>query len=194
MSDSQGLLSVIPKAFHQPSALPHSRTLRSEVRPSATMYRELFEEILGGREVEIADRDLEPLWFIDHSRPLRWLRENPGSYLGLCVALATNLLSGNHEIGTLLVIHDPKFWRLFESALRPNWEVGNLIRCSTRPGIHTGPKRGLAGLITSTEGWTSEGLLVLIEGLARLKQLFPERVCLLSLEIRRLAPAAAELL
>ncbi|HWD09354.1 MAG TPA: helix-turn-helix transcriptional regulator [Actinomycetota bacterium] len=194
VSDSQGLLSVIPRAFHQPSALPHSRTLRAEVRPSATMYRELFEEIFGGREVELADRDLEPLWFIDHSRPLRWLREHPGSYVGLCVALATNLLSGNYEIGTLLVVHDPKFWRLFESTLRPNWEVGNLIQCSTRPGIHTGPKRGLAGLIRSTEGWTSEGLLVLIEGLARLRQLFPERVCLPSLEIRRLAPVAAELL
>ena len=110
------------------------------------------------------------------------------------MALGTNLLSGNYEVGTLLVIHDPKFWWLFESTLRPNWEVGNLIRCSTRPNVRAGSTRGLAGLLQSTDDWTSEGLLVLIEGLARLKQLFPEQVCLPALSIRRIAPVESDLL
>jgi transcriptional regulator with XRE-family HTH domain len=194
VSDSQGLLSVIPRAFHQPSVLPHSRALASEVPPSATLYRELFEEVLGGREVEVDDRDLEPMWFVDESKPLRWLRERPDSYQALCVGLGVNLFSGNYEIGTLLVIHDPKFWRAFEQAFRPNWEVANLIRCSTLPGPNASPRRGLSGLIRAADVWTSEGLMVLVEGLAYLKRHFPERVCLPAIRARRLAPTPAELL
>jgi transcriptional regulator with XRE-family HTH domain len=194
VSDSQGLLSVIPRAFHQPSVLPHSMALASEVPPSATLYRELFEEVLGGREVEVDDRDLEPMWFVDESKPLRWLRERPDSYRALCVGLGINLFSGNYEIGTLLVIHDPKFWRAFEQAFRPNWEVANLIRCSTLPAPGASPRRGLSGLIQAADVWTSEGLMVLLEGLAYLKRHFPERVCLPAIRARRLAPAPAELL
>ncbi len=166
VSDSPGLLSVIPTAFHQPSVLPHFRAMASDVAPSATMYRELFEEVLGGREVELADQDLESMWFVEESKPLRWLRERPDSYLAHCVGLGINLLSGNYEIGTMLVIHDPRFWRAFERVLRPNWEVANLIRCSTRPGAGAHPRRGLSGLIRATDQWTSEALMVLVEGLA----------------------------
>jgi hypothetical protein len=194
VSDSQGLLSVIPRAFHQPSVLPHSRALASEVPPSATLYRELFEEVLGGREVEVDDRDLQPMWFVDESKPLRWLRERPDSYQALCVGLGINLFSGNYEIGTLLVIHDPKFWRAFEQCLRPNWEVANLIRCSTRPGPSASPRRGLSGLIQGAEVWTSEGLMVLLEGLAYLNQHWPERVSLPAIRACRVAPTPAELL
>jgi hypothetical protein len=194
VSDSQGLLSVIPRAFHQPSVLPHSRALASEVAPSATLYRELFEEVLGGREVEVDDRDLQPMWFVDESKPLRWLRERPDSYQALCVGLGINLFSGNYEIGTLLVIHDPKFWRAFEQCLRPNWEVANLIRCSTRPGPSASPRRGLSGLIQGAEVWTSEGLMVLLEGLAYLNQHWPERVSLPAIRACRVAPTPAELL
>jgi transcriptional regulator with XRE-family HTH domain len=194
VSDSPGLLSVIPKAFHQPSVLPHSQALASEVAPSATMYRELFEEVLGGREVELADRDLRPMWFVDKSKPLRWLRERPDSYQALCVGLGINLLSGNYEIGTLLVIHDPKFWRAFEQVLRPNWEVAHLIRCSTLPAPSASPQRGLSGLIRASDEWTSEGLMVLVEGLAYLKRQFPERVSLPAIRVRRLTPAPSDLL
>ena len=194
VSDSPGLLSVIPKAFHQPSVLPHSQALASEVAPSATIYRELFEEVLGGREVELADRDLQPMWFVDQSKPLRWLRERPDSYEALCVGLGINLLSGNYEIGTLLVIHDPKFWCAFEQVLRPNWEVANLIRCSTMPAASASPRRGLSGLIRATDEWTSEGLMVLVEGLAYLQRQFPERVSLPAIRARRLAPVPADLL
>ncbi|MEA2587699.1 MAG: hypothetical protein QOH66_626 [Actinomycetota bacterium] len=194
VSDSPGLLSVIPKAFHQPSVLPHSQALASEVAPSATLYRELFEEVLGGREVELADRDLQPMWFVEKSKPLRWLQERPDSYQALCVGVGINLLSGNYEIGTLLVIHDPRFWRAFEQVLRPNWEVANLIRCSTLPAPSASPQRGLSGLIRATDQWTSEGLMVLVEGLAYLKRQFPERVSLPAIRVRRLAPVPAELL
>jgi hypothetical protein len=72
--------------------------------------------------------------FVDESKPLRWLRERPEAYQSLCVGLGINLLSGNYEIGTLLVIHDPKFWHVFQQVLRPNWDVANLIRCSTFQG------------------------------------------------------------
>jgi len=134
------------------------------------------------------------MWFVDESKPLRWLRERPDSYQALCVGLGINLFSGNYEIGTLLVIHDPKFWRAFEQAFRPNWEVANLIRCPTLPGPSASPRRGLSGLIQAPDVWTSEGLMVLLEGLAYLKRHFPERVCLPALRARRLAPAPAELL
>jgi len=158
------------------------------------MYRELFEEVLGGREVELAGRDLQPMWFVDKSKPLRWLQERPDSYQALCVGVGINLLSGNYEIGTLLVIHDPKFWRAFEQVLRPNWEVANLIRCSTLPAPSASPQRGLSGLIRATDQWTSEGLMILVEGLASLKRQFPERVFLPAIRARRLAPVPAELL
>jgi transcriptional regulator with XRE-family HTH domain len=71
VSDAPGLLSVIPKAFHGPSVLPHEQGRRAEAAASATLYRELFEELLGGREAEIGERDLTPFWYVQKSRPLR---------------------------------------------------------------------------------------------------------------------------
>jgi hypothetical protein len=42
------------------------------------------------------------------------------------VGLGFNLLSGNYEVGTMLVIHDPRFWEAFGDQLRPNWEDDHL--------------------------------------------------------------------
>lgn len=38
MSDAHGLLSVIPKAFHQPVGFPHDLALQKEVGVSSTLY------------------------------------------------------------------------------------------------------------------------------------------------------------
>jgi hypothetical protein len=168
------------------AAVPPQPPVASHARRVLTAYYSDESLTLGG----LAPFDVEI-----NGRPLRLALATRPHWIDLSIPLGLVGASSPQERCTLTSAPgSPIDARPFRTPALSNWEVGNLIRCSTRPGIHTGPKRGLAALITSTEGWTSEGLLVLIEGLARLKQLFPERVCLPSLEIRRLAPAAAELL
>jgi hypothetical protein len=69
VSDALGLLSVNPKALHQPIGFPHDAVLAREVAVSSTLYRELLEEVLGGREVELAGTQLEPDWYVRASKP-----------------------------------------------------------------------------------------------------------------------------
>jgi hypothetical protein len=190
VSDAHGLLSVIPKAFHQPIGFPHDAMLVREVGVSSTLYREIFEEVLGGREVELAGTQLEPDWYVRASKPLRWLRSRPDSYGASCVGLGFNLLSGNYEVGTMLVIHDPRFWEAFGGQLRPNWEADHLMPVTTRRAVGAEEVEA-ADLLERPEvleRWTGEGLFVFVEGLARLKAMYPERTSLPRLKLGRLIP------
>jgi hypothetical protein len=154
-----GRLSVIPKAFHQPLTEPNETAL------SATIERELEEELLGRQDLEQlaaqTSRRAAPRHRLTISEPMRWMHDHPDCYQLSCTAFGINMLTGNYEFAALAVIDDPAWWNSYGHLIEANWEA-NRLRCySSRD------RDGLAELITDPN-WSNEGLFAFIEGLRRL--------------------------
>ena len=172
VAEAQGMLCVIPRAFHQPMVDSHA-----EINPSFTAYRELYEELFSGEEVEKDVRRLKADWFFQECEPLRWFRDYKGAYNLECTSFGVSLVSGNYEFGILLAVRDEDFWRQYGHWLVTNWEVsevGGLLVSSSDP-------QQLANLIQMPE-WDGAGLFSFVEGLKRLKMLEPKRVNLPNME------------
>jgi hypothetical protein len=165
VADGQGMLTVVPRAFHQPS-----RSLYAEIRPSFSAYREIFEELFGGEETEAPVRRVRYDWFFSEE-PMSWFRANPGSYELTYTCFGLDLVSGNYQFGFLMVIHDETFWDVYGQRMIENWEAepygpdpistkntAELERCVQDPT------------------WTGEGLLTFVQGIRRLAERDPERV------------------
>lgn len=171
VSDSRGLLSPIPRAFHQPMV-----NAKSELKLPSTVYRELYEELFGGVEAEEDVRRLKPDWWLNDSEVIQWLFKHKGAYTFECICFGLDLLSGNYHFGILLVIKDEAFWNKFGSQLITNWEVaeggGELI--STKD-------YNLVKEYTRRVDWT-EDIFVFIESLKRLVLTEPRRMNIPTLE------------
>ena len=75
--NAAGRLAVIPKAFHQPLV-----DFSDDAQLSATLERELDEELFGREEVDLTGglpRQAEPLHLSRLSAPMRWLIERAGT-------------------------------------------------------------------------------------------------------------------
>ncbi|MGC8628186.1 MAG: transcriptional regulator [Acidimicrobiales bacterium] len=172
--NAAGRLAVVPKAFHQPL------TEEDETRISATVNRELEEELLGRLELDQispeARRRLLPGHASALSEPMRSLFEQPGTYQLFCTAFGINLLSGNYEVACLALIEDPAWGASYSQALQANWEVGG-TRCYS--SLDTD---GLFGVISDPR-WSDEGLFAFIEGLRLLAKHAPDKVKLPSIEV-----------
>ena len=160
-----GKLAVIPKAFHQPISEPDD-----EADLVATLERELEEELLGRRDLELlapdSRRRADPLHELHRSEPMAWLAERQGSggYHAECTAFGINLVTGNYEFACLIVISDEDWWRQFGHLVEANWEASRVHRYSSRD------TDGLATLAADPR-WSNEGLFAFLEGLRRLAQL-----------------------
>lgn len=172
--NATGRLAVVPKAFHQPLA-------GDDHALSATLERELEEELFGREELDQLSTDARRLLAPGHasmtSAPMRWLREHPEAYLLCCTAVGINMVSGNYEVACLIVIDDPSWWDRYGGVLRANWEVGRIHRFSSCDAD------GLAGLLADRR-WSDEGLFAFIEGLRLLAEHAPARVRLPRMEVR----------
>jgi transcriptional regulator with XRE-family HTH domain len=168
-----GRLAVIPKGFHQ-----HMRDAREEVCLSATVYRELEEELFGRRDFDEATGRSQ-LGLVPHhvnllTEPMRWLVDHD-AIDARCVGFGVNLMTGNYEFACLICIPDEEFWKRYGGAFLPNWEAADVqTYSSANPDA-------LAELILDHR-WTDEGLFAFLEGLRRLKTLHPERVHLPELQ------------
>ena len=99
-----GKLSVIPKSFHQPLA-----DIRADVRLGTTLRREMEAELFGRREVDsTADIQAAAAPMHPHrlSAPMRWLTDDPDRMRMECTGFGFNLVSGNYEFASLIVIED----------------------------------------------------------------------------------------
>ncbi len=164
VSDSQGLLSPIPRAFHQPMVDP-----LSELKLSFTVFRELYEELFGGIESETNVKRLQSDWWLHQSKPIQWFHEHKGAYIFECICLGIDLLSGNYHFGILLAVRDESFWREFGHQLMTNWEVadsgGKLVSSKNYDQVAD---------YTHRVDWT-EDAFIFIEGLKYLQGIEPER-------------------
>ncbi|WP_051775905.1 hypothetical protein, partial [Actinoalloteichus caeruleus] len=101
-------LAVIPKGFHEPLT-----DVRSDARVGATLLRELEEELFGREDIDntITEvRSADPMHPSRLSEPMRWLTERPGRLRVECTGFGLNLVSGNYEFASLIVIEDEEFW------------------------------------------------------------------------------------
>jgi hypothetical protein len=153
---------VIPKSFHGPMADP-----RADARITATLRRELEEELFGRTDVDRTGKDrrvADPMHPSRLSAPMRWLTDEPGRLRMECTGFGFNLVSGNYEFAGLVVIEDEEFWPRFGGEIEANWEAAGLRQYSTLDG-------DLIGEVVGDETWSNEGLFAFLQGLRRLAEI-----------------------
>ncbi|TWG07563.1 hypothetical protein FHU35_11180 [Saccharopolyspora dendranthemae] len=166
-------LAVIPKGFHQPMT-----DLRVDAQIGATLRREVEEELFGRDEIDNTTNDqrsADPMHPSRVSEPMRWLMEDPSRLRLECTGFGLNLLSGNFEFASLIVIEDEEFWERYGGRVEANWETAGLHQYSSRDGE-------LISELIADVAWSNEGLFALLQGLRRLAQIGGERVSLPSIE------------
>jgi len=124
-------LAVIPKAFHQPLV-----DFSDEAQLSATIERELEEELFGRPEVDSTlgeQRLADPMHEGSLSAPMRWLMEHADqeTWRIECVGFGINSVTGCFEAPCLIVIDDETWWDRFGGSIQANWEIEGLRRYSS---------------------------------------------------------------
>jgi hypothetical protein len=62
-------------------------------------------------------------WLADHLDDNSWRME--------CTGFGFNLLTGNYEFASLIVVHDDSWWTAYGGHIEANWESASLRRYST---------------------------------------------------------------
>ncbi len=174
--NAAGRLSVIPRAFHEPFSDP-----AEDADLAATVEREMEEELFGRHDVDSTvalNRSADPMHRDRLSEPMRWLDDHRSDeeWRVECTGLGINLINGNYEASTLLVVENEEWWARFGGSIEANWESESLRRYSTKQ-----PE-----LITSLlrePGWSNEGLFALLQGLRTLGKFGADRVDIPSIEL-----------
>lgn len=165
---------MIPKGFHQPF-----KDVQADARLGATLRREMEEELFGRAEVDGTageSRIAAPMHLSRLSKPMRWLSEDPDRMRLECTGFGVNMVSGNYEFASLIVIEDDEFWPLFGGDVEANWESAGLRLYSSLDG------ESISELITD-ESWSNEGLFAFLQGLRRLAVVGGTRVELPTVEL-----------
>jgi hypothetical protein len=166
--NAAGRLAVIPKAFHQPLI-----DYADDADPAATLEREMEEELFGRADVDSGyghQPHGDPMHPSRLSEPMRWLYEAGGDLWRMeCTGFGFNLVSGNYEFSSLIVIEDEEWWAKFGGQVEANWEAGGLRRFSTQD------RQDLAALARDRR-WSNEGLFAYLQGLRRLAHIGGNRV------------------
>ena len=81
----------------------------------------------------------------------------------------SNLVSGNYEFASLIVIDNEDFWCQYGGHIEANWESAGLR-------LYSSLDRELLIELIADERWSNEGLFALLLGLRRLEQLGGKRV------------------
>ncbi|MGH3869642.1 MAG: transcriptional regulator [Pseudonocardiaceae bacterium] len=160
-------LAVIPKGFHQPLT-----DIREDAPVGRTLQRETEEELFGRDDIDntVTDqRSVDPMHPSRLSEPMRWLTSVPDALRMECTGFGLNLVSGNYEFASLIVIDNEDFWAQYGGQVEANWESSTLRRYSSLD----------SSLLTELIGdvaWSNEGLFALLQGLRRLSRIGGHRV------------------
>ena len=160
-------LAVIPKGFHQPMT-----DYRADARIGSTLRREMEEELFGREDTDNtlgSQYAADPMHPMRLSEPMRWLLQNHDSLNIECTGFGFNLVSGNFEFASLIVVHAEEFWLRHGGRVMANWESSALRQYSSLDS------ESLAELVQDA-AWSNEGLFALLQGLRRLKQVGGDRV------------------
>lgn len=174
VSTGRQLFSLLPSGMHQPT---NKANARFETSIAATVYRETYEELFGGQEVEVEDQHIAPQWFMSKA-PLRWISEHRDKVVTEIVSFGINLVDGTYEFGVLVVIDDENYWSMFQDAMTPNREFDD----SETPYFSTMDSDRLFMLLTDPY-LADTSSIALVEGLRRLNVLCPARTKLPRLKL-----------
>ncbi len=163
VSEGQYMRHVIPAGFHEPSC-----SISKETNPFCTLFRELYEELFKGDEVEKGVKRMSWDFFFHLPGPMNWLHDHPNSWHLEFLDLSLSAITGAACIGYLFVIHDPLFYEKYWQFLEGRWETKSLDLISSKK------EQEVIAQLNKTD-WLPQGLMVCAEGLRRLKQLYPER-------------------
>jgi DNA-binding XRE family transcriptional regulator len=171
--NTTGRLAVVPKGFHQPLS-----DSRAGAPISATLRRELEEELFGRSDVDntLGERRVaDPMHPNRLSEPMQWLSADQTRLRLECTGFGFNLVNGNYEFASLMVIDDEEFWNRYGDRIEANWESVGLRQYSSLD------RRFITELIAD-ESWSNEGLFALLQGLRRLGQVGGNRTNLPKVE------------
>ena len=160
-------LAVIPKGFHEPLV-----DFRTDAQISSTLKREMEEELFGRDDVDSAVAELrstDPMHPSRLSEPMRWLTDQAHRLRIECTAFGLNLVSGNCEFASLIVIDDEEFWLRYGGQISANWESSSLRQYSSLD-------HDLIAELIGDVAWSNEGLFALLQGLRRLTEIGGNRV------------------
>jgi transcriptional regulator with XRE-family HTH domain len=167
--NAAGQLAVIPKGFHKPLA-----DYRCDAQVGATLRREMEKELFGRSDVDSTvspHTAAAPMHPSRLSEPMSWLTTVPGALRMECTGFGLNLVSGNYEFASLIVIDDEDFWDRYGGHIEANWESAGLR-------LYSSLDRELLAELIDDERWSNEGLFALLLGLGRLGELGGRRVSL----------------
>jgi hypothetical protein len=124
-------LAVFPKSFHGPLV-----DYAEDAQPYRSVERELEEELFGREDVDsvIGDsRQADPMHRSRLSAPMGRLADHldDDSWRIECTGFGFNLLTGNYEFASLIVVHDDSWWTTYGGHIEANWESTGLRRYST---------------------------------------------------------------
>jgi hypothetical protein len=92
-----------------------------------------------------------------------------------CTGFGLNLVSGNYEFASLIVIEDEEFWTRFAGHVEANWESAGLR-------LYSSLDHELLSELIQEESWSNEGLFAFLQGLRRLGERGGYRVNLPNVE------------
>ena len=169
-------LAVIPKAFHGPMSDPSD-----DAALAATLERELEEELFGRDDVDSTHQDqrrADPMHPSLLSGPMRWLADHAdGEWTMECTGFGLNLVSGNFEFASLIVVEDEEWWGRFGGSIEANWESAGLRSYSSLD-------HDLLARLCQDPSWSQEGLFALLQGFRRLAARRGHRVNLPIIDVK----------
>jgi hypothetical protein len=161
-------LAVIPKSFHGPLV-----DYAEDAQPYRSVEGEMEEERFGRRDVDSVfgeSRQADPMHRSRLSAPMGWLADHldDDTWRMECTGFGFNLLTGNYEFASLIVVHDDSWWTAYGGHIEANWESTGLRRYSTLD------RDALTALVLDP-AWSNEGLFALLQGLRRLADIDGDR-------------------
>lgn len=160
--DISGRLSTIPKGWHEPAG-----EIAAQADLRSTLLRELEEELLGAKELELitdeSRRTADPLHARARSTAMKPFLTGAEGFHVRSTGFGINLLSGTFEAPCLIAVDDEAWWEEYGHMIGGNWETSEIEIYSSANSA------GLARLAADPR-WVFEGLFSLLEGLRVLRE------------------------
>ncbi|MFC6591907.1 hypothetical protein ACFP81_07740 [Deinococcus lacus] len=162
VADGQGLLTTIPRGFHDRFASSHK-----DYDLEQTVMREVAEEVFNKSGLHKGEVDTEA--YFDACPPVADLRRS-GAYTLRPSSFGFDLLKGNYTVTYLLLVQDCTWWPRFRQYQGMNYEFS--MSGGSKSVLLSDTLR-LERLMGRPD-WTTEGYVAFIEGLRQLPQTFEQ--------------------
>jgi hypothetical protein len=155
--NAAGRLALVPKSFHQPMT-----DYQADARMTATLRRAMEHELFRRCDTDTTiapRRAVDPMHPARLSDPMRWLTDQPERMHIECTGIGINLVSGNYEVASRVIIDPEQFWVRYGGQIEAGWQSSALRVISTRDSQSI-------SRLASEPAWSNEGLFAYLSGLS----------------------------